>query len=891
MRWICVLLRPFASSRRQSGALSGAFVFGLVLASMPVGLIHALPARGETSAQEVDDGLCNANDGKVVCVAVLYRESEAGSRQRTGVIEALEHYAKSAKAGSVEIVLEPFGYGSEEEGYEALRRIVEGYRFHLVLGPTDSGVFVQGARYIDPASLQRMTPVISSNVTASAGNEKSSWFFRTNVAAAGRARAIYKYLDALGFSSIAVFYSDTEFGRRAEAAFRSGLRESQRQRFISIRYSSDDRDTVLSALQGIFDYRPGAIGIFGQRSEIEWIHGEINDLNRSLNPYTPLTFSIVDVRALRRKNLHFVSVVSKHRPEQASESATEEDGGASLDLAELDDVKALSYDTASLVFDMLGDLKAPLDAKLVSADLRNRILNTLSGPPAGKGAWYTDMRFENFENQAKPKVFSLEGDRFRKLGPPVSRGWAHGARSWLDIRFRRFGWAPLLNVALVIAIAAWVSVIDLRRWNRNRSRFVGWSKPFLIFVAFNSATAVVVLIVLCETAWMRWDNTIAAVGVALGYSALLKANVFQSQAGEATGLAGWYASAVQWINDRIMLEKWRRESGKVNYIAFANSLEYLKERVLEIYDFASNGGEDDERVRELAEEEAKAISTIDKRRVYARRALAMMSWSMLQEKKLVRADVAEDGVLDAEAVVQLSALHCIEDRKLEVAAMRRLALKTLEEVQDEPDAFERAKSDLQDDLRTATTKRAKFATYLRWLFIQHGFDTRRLAQDDLLPADWEKQLRPRRIPQIKVGRNHEPAPAPFEEKRASVRVRVGSPISIRLAAGENGEGGGELPGKIRNVSEGGACVVVLDTERSPGLDIAGDPIALSANEGLFDTLEAAGKLQYVKEEDDLMVFGLSWSNLDQDFRDRIAELIETAELGLAPQPTAAGEVA
>jgi len=210
------------------------------------------------------------------------------------------------------------------------------------------------------------------------------------------------------------------------------------------------------------------------------------------------------------------------------------------------------------------------------------------------------------------------------------------------VRARRFGWAPLVSVCLVVVIAGGMSLLDLKRWNRRRSQFVGLSWPFVVFIAFNCATALAIFVVLAESGRASWDGWLVAVGVGLGYSALLKTTLFQTQVGDEIGFSSWYGRVVQWINDKIMVEKWRRESHKVNYVAYRNNLDRLEDCVCEVYQgYGADAAENDERVKELRDEAELCPTTLQKRQVWARRALTIMRWSDLQAKGLVRSGLTE----------------------------------------------------------------------------------------------------------------------------------------------------------------------------------------------------------------------------------------------------------
>ena len=159
-------------------------------------------------------------------IGALYSNSSTGHLHLRGIQDAVQAHAHGPNVEVVEIP-----YLNEREGEELLANWIQeerpDRRLDIILGPTDSGVYVRGAQRQEDFGPRNIIPVISSLVVTPIGNEPDGWFFRTNVDIERRSRAIYDHLNKRWVNSFAVLYADTEFGRRAEAAFREQLRGLQ----------------------------------------------------------------------------------------------------------------------------------------------------------------------------------------------------------------------------------------------------------------------------------------------------------------------------------------------------------------------------------------------------------------------------------------------------------------------------------------------------------------------------------------------------------------------------------------------------------------------------------------------------------------------------------------
>jgi ABC-type branched-subunit amino acid transport system substrate-binding protein len=176
--------------------------------------------------------VCAAADAALpeLRIGVVYRTGDTGNRILSGVNHALESYLNKQgdKGVKFRVVIEKYPYLDEKGGEEKIKSIFkneDNKSIHLILGPSDSGVFVKIAelskdKTMDPA------PVVSSLVTSQEGNSEGDWRFRTNVDTEARARAVSDYLNRVGYQAVGVLYRDNEFGKHAAETFKSQLSQS-----------------------------------------------------------------------------------------------------------------------------------------------------------------------------------------------------------------------------------------------------------------------------------------------------------------------------------------------------------------------------------------------------------------------------------------------------------------------------------------------------------------------------------------------------------------------------------------------------------------------------------------------------------------------------------------
>ncbi|MCP4658077.1 MAG: amino acid ABC transporter substrate-binding protein, partial [bacterium] len=235
-------------------------------------------------------------------LGALYGNTPTGLRYLQGIKDAVAEHAIGSQ-----VTIVRFPYANEAQGLDLLTEILTEKKADIVIGPTESGVFVNALKH--GSELQKYEiPVISSLVTADIPHREFGWFFRTNSDVRRRSHAIFDFLNKYWVRSIALLYANTEFGRRAEEAFLRQLSSSQKERYLPLLYHSPPIE-ARNQIRQILATRPEAVGIIGEREDIRDIYESIERMNSWGDPYTPIFFTIVDVSLAggHLNNFYFVS--------------------------------------------------------------------------------------------------------------------------------------------------------------------------------------------------------------------------------------------------------------------------------------------------------------------------------------------------------------------------------------------------------------------------------------------------------------------------------------------------------------------------------------------------------------------------------------------------------
>ncbi len=672
-----------------------------------------------------------AHAGEKVRIGVLYKKDVAASYLK-GIKDALDD---AAMGDSVDI--EEYLYRDEKDGLRKLTKWIRDKEgVDIVIGPTDSSTFSKALELRDDLETHEV-PVISPLVTATGENQPDGWFFRMNIDVGRRVNRIYDYLNKYMIRSIAVLYADTAFGRKAEAAFRENLNETQEHSYQALQFESLAK--IRPALAQILKSRPEALGVFGSNTDIRGIHEELRSMNSWGTPYKPLLFTIMDARGTGVEGIHFVSSLESYRTDPAAAGGEEQVAGADGTGGAEDEFEALAYDTTAFVLSKIkeakrrsrGDFNPKVFRREFAALLRN---------PADEPGRKTGMVFDMYENTAKPKIFRLGKEQPVKVTTDDVVSWRDKVNKKWELLKGRYGWWPAFNILLLIVVVGLVSLSDLRRWYSGNGPESSHRRTCAYYFAFVSIHVLLVLgiyLYLAETGKVRYDSILTALIIAIAPTAFIRTTLFVTPGGREIGLVQLYDRFLLWFNDKVMVTKFLSEEKYVNIIAYHNSLADLKGELELLYQSAKSM---DQRFRlqtALQEELQEVELHIEKRKVCARRLLRRLGWEQLKQRRFVPPQFAENPV-DPRAIIRTCVNHCYENNKRnEVVTLLENRLEEM--ARSDPELHEELVEELKKELKEAKSARGKTFVRIRFLMVQLGFDPTRMKREGLLPDDYAPQ--------------------------------------------------------------------------------------------------------------------------------------------------------
>jgi hypothetical protein len=681
-------------------------------------------------------------------------------------------------------------YDNDDEGFELISKIVCDGSADVIIGPTDSSLYADLVAFLKFEKFK--VPIISPAVTVDLGNKTDGWIFRTNVNAIDRVRIMFEYLLSKNIENVALLYTDSTFGEISEAAFRKNLRSVSDVQLNSFRFAGLSEAWPL--IQQINTLRPEAIGIMGSRQEIEQLSTKFRGPHNEWNAFDPYVFTIVDTRGLKLDGIHFLSVgrYENLAPELVAAS------GELLDL---------SFDTTELILTIADDMLSrdnlpnnrlsnpsskPSTYPDWPTEFRKRLVGAMTGsvtkPPSRTG-----MEFANLQNIAKPKVMTTVGDNINIKDLSAS-GWQQAAKNWLDIRERRFGVAPIVNIVLITLIVLMLTVFDLKKSHRVSNRDL-LRIPFILLVLLNVSIANSLFIYTAEIGVLEWDSVMGALLLAFGYSGLLKTTVFETAAGQSIGLKRYHENLVTWIYDKIRKQQFEKMGPVINHIAYANSRPYLMSTLLESYSFAG----DDVRIQTLKDNLQvkldKQQTMLGTRKVLAKEVFNEVSWAKLQERRIVPRDSQPIDIYDPEPIVDVSVQYCFRNDPDCLSELEKLVNQKLNNAE-----YTELKMEFTADLASSITPRAKISSCIRWSILLLGYDLKLMILNGLLPSDFKLEGKTSLI----LGRFKKQVKK--IERRATIRFN-NQATQVQLSFDDK-----LVHGNIVDISEGGVRLLIDKSE-------------------------------------------------------------------------------
>lgn len=688
--------------------------FGRISVSVFLSWLLYLSMAYSVFAQDNVVQPCSSEDEKAIRLAVVTRGQAIESRSLfKGVLASCQN-----DQWRTPINVKRYSYDNDTEGFEIVSKIVKDGSADVIIGPSESSLYADLVDFLKFE--QHKIPIISPVVTVKLGNDPNDWFFRTNINAIDRAQAMHEFLTAKGVVNIALLYTDGTFGEISETAFKAELSEPQNSKYNSFRFTSVNN--ARPWVKQINSLRPEAIGIIGSRQEIAQIKGLFTRLHTEWNAFNPYFFTTVDTRGLQLDETYFLSV-GNHGELEPGEAS-----GELLDL---------SYDTTSLVLmitdDMLsrGNLPRTPDWPI---EFRKRLVGAMSGSISNLQARSrTEMEFSDLNNIAASKVMTTQDNKVLLVSPSVESGWRNAINNWLEIKKRRYGIAPIVNISLITIIVVLLTIFDLKKShsvsNRDLLRI-----PFISLVGLNVSIAILLFVYIAEMGILELDSVFGALLLAFGYSGLLKTTIFETETGKSIGLRSYYESLVTWIYDNIRRQQFEKVGPIINYIAYANSRPYLMSTLLESYGFAG----DEERTKILQDnlqvELDKYQTMLGTRKVLAKEVFNEVSWTKLQERRIVPRGAQPQDLQDPEPIVDVCLQYCFSNNPDCLVELEKLVNEKLDNPQ-----YSDLKDEFVEDLSTSNTPRAKIASCIRWIVLLLGYDLNLMVRYGLLPANYVVQ--------------------------------------------------------------------------------------------------------------------------------------------------------
>ncbi|GJL65219.1 MAG: hypothetical protein NPIRA05_01900 [Nitrospirales bacterium] len=790
-------------------------------------------------------------------------------------------------------------YGEEEAGLQLLLEVIRKQAHQnlsneavqdsvaaapavdVILGPSDSGLYLSLMEFKDDLEAAKVV-VLSPVVTAKEGNKPNEWLFRANVQVVKRAQKIFDYLVSRGFNTITVAYESSSFGDMAELAFSELAGEKPQINYKALRFRSGQ---LRGAASTIVDERPSAVGLLGRTEHVRQLQRALNAVTPTIVPYDPLVFAITDASTLCLKGVRFVTLYKKQK------GSTQADPGCGNPPGSMtDEFTELGYDTAKRLLRIADKIGTDSHGTI---DWRTKFRYELAASfetPNGRPSKRTGMAFLGRENTAEPTIRWYEGvvdgkDVFADVTTPTS-GWSSWWTWWKDrieVRQRRFGLVPLINITFVVAIVGILTFLDVNKsFTAGRARRYLWRWTFLRLALFNVFVAVAVLFAMAEWGDVRWDNTLVALSVAFGYTMLLKTTIFETSSGQAFGLAQFYEKILKNINRRLMVMRYELEAPRVYFLSYTNSRNWLREVLVRVY----RESEDSDRADRLIADIDRDVGTIDgeveKRRVYARILLDLMNWPQLVRAHLLPFNIKEHELFDPTTLLRAAAHYSSQVRPENGHKINAMVTARLTQIREQNTGKvnKAIKDELDERIAKSTTERGRTYVRLDWLVIQQFISLDQLQPKGLVdPAFDPRPLRSRLtswladfIPRH-PGAMNKPADDPTGERRSTRRLNINGNASLTWRHKIDDEP--EIcAAHLLNVSTGGIGLLldnsqpIQDVQRAAicEVDIAGETLTLK------DCVDYRGHNDFEEKTR----LNLQWINPSQETLAKVTEYVKAA---------------
>lgn len=655
-------------------------------------------------------------DDSTFRIGVLHHSTDSMQRLLRGVAQALDAEQKKYPNLPFKICVHDLPYSNPNQGLDLLRNSIIDKKVDLIIGPTESDIFVRGLG--DEAGLaEHQVMVISPLIVAEAGNDPDGYFFRTNIGARHRVQRAFDFLRKRWIRSMAVLYEDTEFGRASEIAFRAEVADEFGNLDNYIAEPFGHPPSAREDIRKVLRARPEALGIFGGRENLPVLAHELKSMSVSGAPYEPVIFTVLDASRISARVGNFFFV-----------SATQEefllDGKQPGDF---DDVSALAYDTTYFVLKVLDEVSEvyPLEEREVFLRrIRERFSAVMSGGGQGKGP-KTGMIFSGYRNQGPREIYVVEGDEIESIELEQYHAWLSTLFSKVGLVFDRYGKSVLLAVLALLGVVLLNSTWDLTRWYEG-----AWWKIFkfprvYILFGIQFAASFLMYVYLAEHGTIRYDSIGAAAAIGFTPSQLFKLGLFETKEGQSIGLVTFYDRALRRLNEGLMMRKFKDLENKIQIVAHYNSEVGMLDELNSIFSHHRNPKQGTRMMEELRNDLKNETSSWGRRRACAKQLIRRLDWMELGQRSLVPPGISEENPTGPIAWVRES-LRYIQNTP---GARQRLESK-LQELLEGREDRDRAYYDRK--VAESDSPRDQLFSKIRFLVLKLGFNEQMLRDAELL---------------------------------------------------------------------------------------------------------------------------------------------------------------
>jgi hypothetical protein len=299
-------------------------------------------------------------------------------------------------------------------------------------------------------------------------------------------------------------------------------------------------------------------------------------------------------------------------------------------------------------------------------------------------------------------------------------------------------------------MAGSLSWTDLRRLFRGSGGSVLTNRFFYLFTAGNFSIMVLLYLFLAETGRVRYDGILTAFIIGLAPSAMLRTTLFETPQGRAIGLERLYDKLLSWVDERLMMARYKALQARINLVAYNNSQNAMREALFDLYRNHPAPAQRARLIRELDEDLRDEPDYLERRRSLARRLLRWYDWEQLKAEGFVPPQWDESRLVDPRQIVRRVARHSAQ-HPAKVNLIRDESARQMQHLKSRNrKRYAELKDFLRTELEDAIAIEGELNVHIRFLFVLLGFDFDWFLKNDLLTEqeiEEEKQRMTEQFPE------------------------------------------------------------------------------------------------------------------------------------------------